>query len=160
MKSCSCCCTKVINFFALLLIIAGALNWGLWGFFQFDMVAWLFKGGNTGMSSRIVYSIIGLAGVWGLGFFSKCKAICSADEESSGHGGCCGGHGKGGGCGCSSKRAKGSKSVGFSDTDFTEKGDSSSRNSSAEVKGGASKSEKGEDKPSGGGCGGCGCGGH
>lgn len=81
---------KVLNFIALLLIVIGALNWGLWGFFQFDFVAWLFNG-NTTVLSRIVYAIIGLAGVWSLGFFGKCKAICgcSSKGKSGGGGGCC-----------------------------------------------------------------------
>lgn len=66
---------KILNGLALLLILAGALNWGLWGFFQFDMVAWLCKGNTTGLS-RLVYGIIGLAGVWGLRFFCMWKHIC------------------------------------------------------------------------------------
>lgn len=66
---------KCLNILALLLIIIGALNWGLWGFFQFDFVAWLFKGNTTGLS-RVIYSIIGLAGVWSLGFLGKCRALC------------------------------------------------------------------------------------
>lgn len=48
---------------ALLLVIIGALNWGLIGLFQFDLVAALF-GGQGAWLSRIVYSLVGLAGVW------------------------------------------------------------------------------------------------
>lgn len=66
---------KVINVIALLLILVGALNWGLRGFFHFDLVAWLFGGDSTWLA-RLVYSIIGLAGVWGLSFLRKCKALC------------------------------------------------------------------------------------
>jgi uncharacterized membrane protein YuzA (DUF378 family) len=55
----------VLNVIALLLILVGALNWGLWGFFQFDLVAALF-GGNSSALSRIVYSAVGLAGLYGL----------------------------------------------------------------------------------------------
>lgn len=65
----------VINFVALILIVVGAINWGLWGFFQFDFIAWLF-GGNASVLSRIVYSCVGLAGLWSLKFFGRCKAIC------------------------------------------------------------------------------------
>ena len=72
---------KLLNFLALVLIIAGALNWGLWGFFQYDAVADFFKG-NTTMSARIAYAIIGLAGVWSLGFLTKCKSICSCRKDS------------------------------------------------------------------------------
>ena len=75
---------KVINFIALILILIGALNWGLWGFFQFDFVAWLFDGDTTWLS-RLIYAIIGLAGLWGLTFLGKCKAICcSSCCKSSG----------------------------------------------------------------------------
>ncbi len=48
---------------ALLLSIIGSINWGLVGIFQFDLVAWLF-GGQGALISRIVYTIIGLAGLW------------------------------------------------------------------------------------------------
>lgn len=66
---------KVINVIALILIIIGALNWGLWGFFQFDFVAWLC-GGDSSWLSRLIYAIIGLAGLWSLSFLGKCKALC------------------------------------------------------------------------------------
>lgn len=48
---------------ALLLSIIGSLNWGLVGIFQFDLVAWLF-GGSDSLVSRIIYTLIGLAGLW------------------------------------------------------------------------------------------------
>ena len=48
---------------ALILSIVGCLNWGLVGIFQFDLVAWLF-GSQGALLSRIVYGIIGLAGLW------------------------------------------------------------------------------------------------
>lgn len=48
---------------ALLLVIIGALNWGLIGLFRFDLVANLF-GGQGALLSRIVYSLVGLAGLW------------------------------------------------------------------------------------------------
>jgi len=48
---------------ALILSIIGSLNWGLVGIFQFDLVAWLF-GGQDVVVSRIVYTVIGLAGLW------------------------------------------------------------------------------------------------
>jgi hypothetical protein len=50
---------------ALLLVIVGALNWGLIGLFQFDLVAALF-GGQGAWLSRIVYSLVGLAGIWSI----------------------------------------------------------------------------------------------
>lgn len=48
---------------ALLLAIIGAVNWGLVGFFRFDLVAWIF-GGQTAMLSRIIFALVGLAGLW------------------------------------------------------------------------------------------------
>ena len=48
---------------ALILSIIGCLNWGLVGIFQFDLVAWLF-GGQDGVVSRIIYTLVGLAGLW------------------------------------------------------------------------------------------------
>ncbi len=47
---------------ALVLVIIGAINWGLIGFFRFDLVAYLF-GGQTAVLSRWVYALVGLAGL-------------------------------------------------------------------------------------------------
>ena len=48
---------------ALTLLIIGGINWGSVGIFQFDLVAWLC-GGQTGIVSRIIYTIVGLAAIW------------------------------------------------------------------------------------------------
>ncbi len=48
---------------ALTLAIVGALNWGSVGLFGFDAVAFLF-GGQTGTISRVIYTLVGLAGLW------------------------------------------------------------------------------------------------
>ena len=48
---------------ALILSIIGSVNWGLIGLFQFDLVSWIF-GGQDALFSRIIYTIIGLAGLW------------------------------------------------------------------------------------------------
>ena len=48
---------------ALILSIIGSINWGLVGLFQFDLVAWAF-GGQDAVVSRIIYAVIGLAGLW------------------------------------------------------------------------------------------------
>lgn len=50
---------------ALILSIVGSLNWGLIGLFQFDLVAWLF-GSQSALLSRLIYAVIGLAGVWNI----------------------------------------------------------------------------------------------
>ena len=48
---------------ALALTIVGALNWGSIGLFRFVIVSWIF-GGQTASLSRIVYTLVALAGVW------------------------------------------------------------------------------------------------
>lgn len=68
---------KGISVIALILILIGALNWGLWGFFQFDFVAWLFGGDSTWLA-RLIYALIGLSGLWGLSFLVKCKKLCGS----------------------------------------------------------------------------------
>lgn len=54
---------KIVDRIALLLTIIGALNWGSIGLFKFDIVAWLF-GGTDAMLSRIIFTVVGLAGLW------------------------------------------------------------------------------------------------
>ena len=56
---------KIIDKIALVLIVIGALNWGSVGFFGFDCVAFLF-GGQMGTISRIIYALVGVAGLWGI----------------------------------------------------------------------------------------------
>jgi len=53
---------KTLRITALVVAIVGALNWGLVGFFQFDLVAAIF-GGQTEILSRIVYALVGVAGI-------------------------------------------------------------------------------------------------
>ena len=54
---------KMLNTATLLLVIVGALNWGLMGLFQIDLVATLF-GGPQAALSRIVYILVGLSGLY------------------------------------------------------------------------------------------------
>jgi uncharacterized membrane protein YuzA (DUF378 family) len=54
---------RVINIATLVLVIVGAVNWGLMGLFQVDLVATLFGGPQTALS-RIVYVLVGLAGLY------------------------------------------------------------------------------------------------
>jgi len=54
---------KWIDRIALILVIVGALNWGSVGLFGFDCVAFLC-GGQMATLSRIIYSLVGLAGLW------------------------------------------------------------------------------------------------
>jgi len=64
----------------LILSIIGSLNWGLVGLFQFDLVAWIF-GGSDSIISRIIYTVIALAGVWciSLLFRNNTEVIDRAD---------------------------------------------------------------------------------
>ena len=55
---------KIIDKIALVLIIVGALNWGLIGLFNFDLVAAIF--GDMTVLARIVYSLVGVSGLWGI----------------------------------------------------------------------------------------------
>jgi len=52
----------VLDLISLVLVIVGALNWGLVGFFGFDLVAAIF--GDMSILSRIVYSLVGLSAVY------------------------------------------------------------------------------------------------
>ena len=67
----------IMNKIALLLIIVGALNWGLVGLFSFDLVAWIC-GGATAILARIIYTVIALAGIW-------CISLLFMDNEEAEH---------------------------------------------------------------------------
>ena len=53
----------IMDRIALIITIIGALNWGSIGLFQFDIVAWI-GGGQDGLVSRIIYTVVALAGIW------------------------------------------------------------------------------------------------
>lgn len=55
---------------ALVLTIIGALNWGLVGLFQFDLVATIF-GGTDALLARVVYTLIAVAGIINIGLLFK-----------------------------------------------------------------------------------------
>ncbi len=56
---------NILDRIALILVIIGALNWGLIGFFNFDLVASIF-GGQQATLSRTIYSLVGLAGLYSI----------------------------------------------------------------------------------------------
>ena len=62
---------KALDITALALVIIGALNWGLIGIFQFNLVDTLF--GISTVLSRIVYGLVGIAGLYAISFFAKSK---------------------------------------------------------------------------------------
>ena len=61
---------SVLSRIALSLVIIGAINWGLIGLFQFDLVATLF-GGQDAFLSRVVYGLVGIGGLLSLGLLFK-----------------------------------------------------------------------------------------
>ena len=60
---------KAINCIALTLVIIGAINWFLVGLFEFNLVDSIF--GSLTAFSRIIYTIVGIAGLWSIAFYSK-----------------------------------------------------------------------------------------
>ena len=72
--------TNVIDKIALVLVIIGALNWGLIGIFQYDLVAWLF-GGASAVISRIIYTLVALAGLWTISLLFKDTDVVDVRER-------------------------------------------------------------------------------
>ena len=62
--------SRPLDWTALTLVIIGAINWGLIGLFRFDLIATLF-GGMESAISRIIYVIVGLAGLYCLSLYMK-----------------------------------------------------------------------------------------
>lgn len=67
--------SKVIDCIALTIVIIGAINWGLIGFFSFDLVAFIF--GNMSWISRIIYALVGICGLYLITFYMR---ICNDAE--------------------------------------------------------------------------------
>ena len=61
--------SRTLDVIALVLMIVGGLNWGLVGLFNFDLVATLF--GEMTVLSRIVYTLVGLAALYGIATASR-----------------------------------------------------------------------------------------
>lgn len=59
---------KTLGGAALTIAIIGAVNWGLIGFFGFNLVAWLF---GTSTVSKIIYALVGLCGLYLISFYGK-----------------------------------------------------------------------------------------
>ncbi|MDD6063112.1 MAG: DUF378 domain-containing protein [Acutalibacteraceae bacterium] len=67
---------------SLILVVIGALNWGSIGLFQFDVVAWIF-GGQGAVVSRIIYTLVALAGVWCLSLLFRENALLTDGADGS-----------------------------------------------------------------------------
>ena len=62
---------KTLDYIALILVVIGAINWGLIGFFSFDLVRMIF--GDMTLVSRIVYALVGVSGLYALSFFGRLR---------------------------------------------------------------------------------------
>ncbi len=60
---------KALDYAVLILVIIGAINWGLIGFFGLDLVAFLF--GSMSILSRIIYAVIGICGLYALSYCGR-----------------------------------------------------------------------------------------
>ena len=63
---------KGLDYTLLTLVIIGAINWGLIGFFQFDLVAFIF--GNLSWLSRIIYALVGLSGLYMISAYGRIRS--------------------------------------------------------------------------------------
>lgn len=70
----------IMDRIALILTIIGALNWGSIGLFQFDIVAWIC-GGQASLLSRIIYTVVGLAGIWCISLVFRARETFDQIEE-------------------------------------------------------------------------------
>lgn len=70
---------RIINYIALILVIIGALNWGMIGFFNIDVISGIF----SYTVSHVIFAIVGLAGLWAFSFFGKvcCCHVCKDDRH-------------------------------------------------------------------------------
>lgn len=62
---------NLIDVVAAVLLLVGGLNWGLVGLFQWDLIGSIF--GDMSAVSRVIFSAVGLAAVWRLACYAKCK---------------------------------------------------------------------------------------
>jgi len=70
----------MIDRISLILVIIGALNWGSIGIFRFDVVAWLF-GGQAATVSRIIYTLVALAGIWTISLLFRDREVATSDHR-------------------------------------------------------------------------------
>lgn len=64
---------KLLNYIALTIAIVGAVNWGLIGLFNFDLVAFIF--GEMSWLSKVVYTLVGLAGIYLITFYGQLNSV-------------------------------------------------------------------------------------
>jgi len=62
---------KIIDYIALILVVIGAVNWGLIGFFKFDLVRVIC--GDMTLLARIVYAAVGISGLYAISYFGRLR---------------------------------------------------------------------------------------
>ena len=62
---------NLFDYIALILVIIGAVNWGLIGFFRFDLINVIF--GNMTLLSRLIYAVVGICGLYSISFLMRGK---------------------------------------------------------------------------------------
>ncbi len=70
----------MIDRIALILVIIGALNWGGIGIFKFDVVSWAF-GGEYSAVSRIIFTLVAIAGIWCISLLFRDREIVESKNE-------------------------------------------------------------------------------
>lgn len=68
--------SKGLDYTLLTLVIIGAINWGLIGFFRFDLVAFLF--GTMSWFSRVIYALVGISGIYLISVFGRIRSMKDA----------------------------------------------------------------------------------
>lgn len=65
--------SKGLDYTILSIVIIGCINWGLIGFFDFDLVSTLF--GQMSLLTRIVYAIVGIGGLYAISYYGRMQNI-------------------------------------------------------------------------------------
>jgi hypothetical protein len=60
---------KALDYTALTIVLIGAINWGLIGFFDFDLVSTLF--GQMSLLTRIIYAVVGICGLYAISYYGR-----------------------------------------------------------------------------------------
>jgi len=76
--------SRTWDYICLSLVILGAINWGLIGLFRFDLIAVIF-GGMEGIMSRIIYTLIALAGLYCITFFARDYRDVAPEQHNINH---------------------------------------------------------------------------
>lgn len=71
--------TRGLDYIVLIIAIIGAINWGLIGFFGFDLIAFLF--GNMTWIARIIYALVGIVGLYLISYFGRITSMGSHEAN-------------------------------------------------------------------------------